>query len=268
MQDNTVQKPGFRFWLRSNDDPVKILTMSVLVAFTCAVVVSSTEQLLQPRREANIAASRQAQMSSMLATLPGLESVLASSGVDSLQTRIVDFSTGTYATGIDANTFDVETAQTDPASSIELAPEIDIAGLGRRSNYSPVYLLHKDEELMLVILPVHGVGYQSVIRAWLVLAGDLDTIKAFSIFEQGETPGLGSRIEDPVWQAQFNNRSLRDDSGALRLTVVKGKSQNDFEIDGITGATRTGNGINNLMEFWLGDFGYGPFLSTLAEDSQ
>ena len=41
----------------------------------------------------------------------------------------------------------------------------------------------------------------------------------------------------------------------------------EFEIDGISGATRTGDGINHLLQFWLGEYGFGPFLERLAQDA-
>lgn len=257
---------GAKFWLRSNNDPVKIRMVAVVVAFVCALLVSVTELLLLPKRQANIAAQREAQMASMLAALPELENVLRDSGADSISTYLVDLTTGQITSDIDVSTYDQQLAAKDPAMSTELTPELDVAGLGRRANYAPVNLLYRGEELQLVILPVHGRGYQSILRAWLALAGDLNTVQALSIVEQGETPGIGSRIEDPDWLAQFSGRQLRDSTSGQQLTIVKGKANSPYEIDGISGATRTVNGINNLLTFWLGDAGFGPFLKSLARE--
>jgi transcriptional regulator of nitric oxide reductase len=37
-------------------------------------------------------------------------------------------------------------------------------------------------------------------------------------------------------------------------------------VDGITGATRTSQGIDGLLRFWLGDFGFGPYLRRIREE--
>ncbi len=81
-----------------------------------------------------------------------------------------------------------------PASESRQRP---IRGLKRRENHAPVYLLERDGELMLLVLPMRATGYQSTITAMLALQPDLRTVAALTITEQGDTPGLGARIEEP-----------------------------------------------------------------------
>ena len=87
---------------------------------------------------------------------------------------------------------------------------------------------------------------------------DLRTVTA-----QVETPGLGARIEEPAWQASFAGKSLRDDSGTLRFAVARGHATSEYEVDGITGATRTSNAIQRIVRFWMGPDGYGPLLDAI-----
>jgi Na+-transporting NADH:ubiquinone oxidoreductase subunit C len=54
----------------------------------------------------------------------------------------------------------------------------------------PVHLLERDDDLLLIVLPVQGRGYQSAIQAMLALEPDLNSIAALTITEQGETPGI------------------------------------------------------------------------------
>jgi len=89
-------------------------------------------------------------------------------------------------------------------------------------------------------------------------------VVAFTINEQAETPGLGTRIENPDWQSLWKDKQLRDESGEVVISVVKGKGNGVNEVDGITGATRTGQGITNMISFWLGEQGFAPFLRNLA----
>jgi Na(+)-translocating NADH:ubiquinone oxidoreductase C subunit len=71
--------------------------------------------------------------------------------------------------------------------------------------------LERDGDLLLIVLPVYGSGYASTIRAMLALEPDLSTVAALTITEQGETPGLGARITEPDWQAQWPGKELLND---------------------------------------------------------
>ncbi len=252
-----------RFLDMPNESPGKTIAVAGLVALASALIVSMSSVLLRPIQLKNIATLRQHQMATMLSQLPGLESVFEQTKVDELITRMLDLNEARYTDKVKADSYDQRKAATDPAISTELPDQYDIAGLSRRANFAPVYLLHNQGHLSLVILPVHGVGYQSTIYAWLVLSADQEQIVALTIYEQGETPGLGAKIEEDAWQAQWAGKQLRNESGDLIARVVKGRATSEYEIDGISGATRTGNSINNLLEFWLGDYGYGPYLKKL-----
>lgn len=254
------------FLARPNDDRIKIFGIAVLVALISAIVVSVTSVTLQPLQDAHLEAERQARMAAMLDTLPGMRDLMEEVGVDALETRIVSLSDGTFAPEIDPASYDMRAAAEAPDTSIALPPEADVAGLKRRANFAPVHLLERDGELMLIVLPVEGTGYQSTIRAMLALQPDLTTIAALTITEQGETPGLGARIEEPDWQALWPGKEIADESGEIEIEVVRGEASGPYQVDGISGATRTGNGITDMLHFWLGDYGYGPFLDRLERE--
>lgn len=249
--------PWRHFLARPNDDRIKVFGVAILVAFVSAVVVSTTAVTLKPLQEAHLQAERDARMALMLDTLPGMRDIMEEAGVETLETRLVDFETGVFVTDIDAN---------DPAVSVAIPPEVDVARLGTRAMLAPVYLLERDGELILIVLPVSGTGYQSTIRAMLALEADLRTIAALTIIEQGETPGIGARVEDPVWQALWAGKQVTDDAGQIIISVVRGQATEPFEVDGITGATVTSNGVANMLRYWLGDHGFGPFLDQLKKE--
>jgi Na+-transporting NADH:ubiquinone oxidoreductase subunit C len=255
-----------RFLARTNDDPVKIFGVATLVALAASVVVSLTSVLLEPRQAAHLAAERAARMEAMLDALPGLRDLMLAAGVDTLETRMVDLSDGSFAPGTDPAGYDLAAAAADPETGVALPPEADIAGLKRRAPLAPVYLLQKDGDLALLVLPVRGVGYQSTIEAMLALEGDLRTIAALSIVAQGETPGIGARIEEAEWQAKWPGTRLAGPDGTIAVEVVRGEATEPWQVDGISGATRTGNGITNMLRFWLGPWGYGPFLERLERE--
>ncbi|SFP89823.1 NADH:ubiquinone reductase (Na(+)-transporting) subunit C [Tranquillimonas alkanivorans] len=254
-----------RFLARPNDDRTKTLGIAFLTAFISALVVSTTSIALKPLQDANIAAEQAARMDAMLDALPGLRALMEETGVTALETRLVDLDAGDWSDA-DPTGYDFAAAFTEPEASTPLPPEADIAGLGNRPVLAPVHLLEREGELMLIVLPMAVSGYASTIRAMLALEPDLNTVAALSITEQGETPGLGARIEDPAWQAQWPGKEVTNDAGEIVFSVVRGQASGPHEVDAISGATRTSNAIHNMMRFWMGEWGYGPFLDRLEEE--
>ncbi len=263
MVDPRAHRPGLL--ARDNDDPVKIVAVAGLVALCSALAVTAAAILLEPRQAAHLEAEQAARMAAMLETLPAMAEVLAESGADSLTTRLVDLATGAFVDGADPADYDAEAAAADPASAVTIPAELDIAGLRQRAPHAVVHILEQDGEVALVILPVSGTGYQSRIEALLALEADLRTVAALTITAQADTAGLGARIEEPAWQALWPGRVVSDETGAIVISVVRGAASTPYEVDGISGATRTGNGITNMLRYWLGDHGYGPFLARLRD---
>lgn len=254
------------FLARSNDDRIKVFGIAFLVALISAFFVSVASVTLKPLQEAHLEAERAARMAAMLDTLPGMRDIMAELGVDALETRLVDLDTGAFSESADPETYDLLAAEADPEQSIAIPADADIARLGKRAKLAPVYLLERDGALLLIVLPVSGKGYQSTLRATLALDADLATIAALTITEQGETPGIGARVEDPDWQALWAGKQVADETGQIVINVVRGQAAGLYEVDGISGATITSNGVANMLRFWLGDYGFGPFLDRLRTE--
>lgn len=254
-----------RFLALPNDSLTKTLGVAFLVALVSATAVSVTSIALKPRQQAHLDAAREARLAAMVAALPGLADILRQTGADTLTSVLIDLTRGQIAGDIDAASYDFVAAQTDPAQSEALTADEDLARIGRRPNLAPVYLLRDGEELALVVLPVYGAGYQSTIRAYLALQGDLNTIAGLSIYEQAETPGLGSRITAPEWQAAWTDRQIADAGGEIVISLVRAGASGAHEVDGITGATRSSQGVADMVRFWMGPQGYGPFLDRLRD---
>ena len=87
-------------------------------------------------------------------------------------------------------------------------------------------------------------------------------------YQHGETPGLGGEVDNPKWTGQWPGKTLFDENGELAVQVVKGSVDPQspkavHQVDGLAGATLTGNGVDNLLKFWLGQNGFGPFIANL-----
>lgn len=255
-----------RFLARPNDDRVKVFGVAFLVALISSILVSVTSVTLKPLQEAHLEAERAARMAAMLDRLPGMRDIMAELGVDTLETRLVDLETGAFVEGVDPDAYDLKAAEADPEQSVAIPPDADVARLGRRATLVPVYLLARDRVLLLIVMPVSGKGYQSTLRATLALDADLTTIAALTMIEQGETPGLGARVEEADWLDLWAGKQVADESGRIVITVVRGAATGIYEVDGISGATITSNGVSNMLKYWLGAHGFGPFLDRLRAE--
>ncbi|WP_417606051.1 FMN-binding protein [Primorskyibacter flagellatus] len=243
-----------------NESRTKTVVMAFLVSGICALMVSGATVLLRPIQNANRAAEQQARLEALVAGVPGMSALLEQSG-GSLGTVVIDLARGAAA---DVTPETLPGALDDSTNWTGLDPAADLAGLGSRPNYAQIYLLRDDSgDVSLAILPISGSGYNGPIDAILALEDDMTTIAGLAITEQSETPGLGARIEEPAWLSQFRGTKISDASGDIRFAVARGVSGSEYEVDGITGATRTSNAITRMVRFWLGPQGYGPLIAAI-----
>lgn len=240
--------------------PASALGIVLGVAVVCALLVSTAAVQLRPQYIANLEAERLAQLESILA---GVREVM--DGVSALEARVVDLASGDYAEEIDPLTYDARRAVNDSAASVSIPPEKDVGGIKRRARHAVVHLL-RDERgaVRMLLLPVWGSGYQSALHGFLVLEGDANTVLALRFYEQGDTPGMGARIQEPDWEARWPGKQVFDNEGRLRIGVSTGQggagADAAYQVEGISGATRTSAGVDGLLRFWLGEFGFGPYL--------
>ncbi|TYT73453.1 FMN-binding protein [Desulfobotulus mexicanus] len=94
------------------------------------------------------------------------------------------------------------------------------------------------------ILPLESRGLWGKIYGYLALEADGVEISGFTVYAHQETPGLGGDIESRSFQQSFTGRRILDENNTFRgLRVAKGKASSDdpHSVDGISGATLTGN---------------------------
>jgi Na+-transporting NADH:ubiquinone oxidoreductase subunit C len=135
----------------------------------------------------------------------------------------------------------------------------------RLPNNALVYHVLKDGKTDTLILPIEGYGLWSVLYGYLAVANDANTIKGITFYAHAETPGLGGEVDNPKWKALWPGRKIYDAKGQPALTVIKGHAgdptTDPHHIDGLSGATITSNGVTNLMKFWFGKDGFGPYMA-------
>lgn len=137
----------------------------------------------------------------------------------------------------------------------------------------PVYKLVSEndpEKAAAYVLPVYGNGLWDNIWGYLALEEDLQTIRGVVFDHAGETPGLGARITDIEIQERFRGKKIYDNLGALvAVNMVKGETGDpsiygDNEVDGMSGATITATGVNNMIRNYLSY--YEPYLEKATGD--
>ncbi|SDZ34710.1 Na+-transporting NADH:ubiquinone oxidoreductase subunit C [Jannaschia faecimaris] len=244
-----------------NESRTKTLVVAFLLSTICAALVTTATVVLRPIQAQNRAAEEQIRLEQLLSSTPGMSEIVAGSDGGTLSSVVVDLAEGRAAADLGSAT--VQAALDDPGNWTQLAPEDDIAGIGARPDIAQVFILRDQDRVSLLILPIIGAGYNGPIRAMLALRGDMNTIAGITFTDHSETPGLGARIAEEAWQARFAGKQLVDASGSLRFEVTRGAANTHYEVDGITGATRTSNAITRMVRFWVGPLGYGPLIDAV-----
>jgi len=244
-----------------NESRTKTLVVAFLLSAICALMVSGATVILRPIQAANRAAEQQARLEALITGIPGMSDLLTQQG-GALSTVVIDLKRGAAARDVTPESLPAALAEAGNWTALNAGE--DIAGLGQRPKYAQIYILRgTDEAVSLLILPVSGAGYNGPIDAILALRGDMSTLAGLAITGQSETPGLGARIEESAWLDQFRGKRLSDEGGDIRFAVAHGASGNEYEVDGITGATRTSNAVTRMIRFWLGPEGYGPLIAAI-----
>lgn len=265
MAEPALMSAWRRFLAQPVDSRAKTLAMAFAVSAACALLVTGATVVLRPIQQANRAAEQQLRLEALVAGIPGMDEIMSEAGDGAgraaLSTVVVNLADGRAAREVTPQT--IEAALEQPANWTTLRPEDDMAMIGSRPDYAQIFLLRSGDAVSLAILPIFGAGYNGPIQAMLAMHGDMNTIAGIAVTGQTETPGLGARIEEPGWQASFAGKRVADAAGNIRFSVAHGPSASDYEVDGITGATRTSTAVSRMVRFWLGPDGYGPLIGAI-----
>ena len=77
-----------------------------------------------------------------------------------------------------------------------------------------------------------------------LLEDDMSTVRGVHFYEHSETPGLGGEITNPSWVKTWEGKELYGDDGKVKFDLVKGGASGEHEVDALSGATLTSNGVD------------------------
>ncbi|RRO18541.1 NADH:ubiquinone reductase (Na(+)-transporting) subunit C [Flavobacteriaceae bacterium 14752] len=230
---------------------------SIAMVLVVAVVLSFLATSLKPMQSKNV---KQEKMQNILNTFVGdslevdgkkmeLTRVLASEKFD-------EYIKNQYTLN-----YKGETVEGVEAFNINLATEIKKPV--DEQNF-PLYEAQYNGQSYFVI-PLRGSGLWDAIWGYVALKQDLNTIEGVIFDHKGETAGLGAEITTDWFQERFKNEKIYDGNKIVGVEVKKGYSggtdKSDHQVNAISGATITGDGVTNMMKERLSK--YKPFFEKL-----
>jgi len=246
-----------------------IVGFATIVCAICSLLVSTTATVLKDQQKLNQKIDKQLKVLSVSGLVGDGERPSAEDIDELFNTRIeivmIDIVTGEVKTdtGIDPATYDLIKAAKDP--DISHAVDRDPSKVKRVPNIMPVYIVNdEDGNADLYVLPVEGMGLWGFLYGFIALDTDTNTIEGLTYYKHKETPGLGAEVDNPSWKAKWPGRLVFDADWNVAIGVIKGAagstSEAPHDVDGLSGATLTSNGVTYMLRFWLGDNGFGPYL--------
>lgn len=134
------------------------------------------------------------------------------------------------------------------AQAIEISSrQMAVEKPGKTARYN-VYEAMMDGKRSGWVVKSKGQGYADKVELLIGLDAGAENITGLFILDQKETPGLGNKIVEPKWRAQFQGKST-----ATPLRVTKAGARRPEEIDSVSGATISSNTVCSIVNVALAD---------------
>ena len=251
-----------------------IILFSALVCVACAILVSSSAVTLKEMQDVNKAQFKQKNVleaAGLIAPGADVSEDEIAQLMERIRPRLVDMKSGALVedADVDAAGFDQQKRKKDPATSF--AVESNAARVKRVPNRAQIFevLAEDGQQVEMLVLPIEGYGLWSTLLGFIALDRDLQTVRGLTYYDHKETPGLGGEVDNPRWKSLWPGRKVFGNDGSVAVEVIKGAAgpveSDPFQVDGLSGATITARGVTNMLQFWLGETGFGPFLESYEQ---
>ncbi|HLT07587.1 MAG TPA: NADH:ubiquinone reductase (Na(+)-transporting) subunit C [Cyclobacteriaceae bacterium] len=237
----------------------------MILTVVCGLLLSGSSQLLGPIQQKAIELDTKKQILGAVMSQDELASMapdeITAYYENHIASMVVDIN-GEEVTEVEGTPVNAESV--DIGSNYKRAPE---------NRLYPVFIYHEEgnpENVSAYILPLYGAGLWNAIWGYLALQSDLNTIEGVTFAHAGETPGLGARITEEGVQQRYKGKEIFGEGGALESVYMQKGEGRDYsndphKVDGMSGATITGVGVNNMLKNYLGY--YEAFLNKLKDGS-
>lgn len=220
-----------------------IILYSAALTILCGGLLAFASESLKDKQAANVALEKK---KNILATVLELSDTSDIEAIYRAKVKeVVINSEGNAVSGIKAEDIVIAAEYKKPVSERLL----------------PVYefLNEKDSSKVdAVVLPVYGYGLWNNIWGFVALEADFKTIKGVIFDHVGETPGLGARIVSEEIQERYKGKKIFEQSELVSVIMMKGEgkdySSDAHKVDGMSGATLTGKGVNNMLKEYFGAY--------------
>ncbi len=228
-----------------------VIVFSAILTIVLGGLLSLANQGLKPMQQRSVELDNKKKILGSVTDLTGKK------GKEILQ--LYDETIESYVVDIEGNK-----VEKDEKGNPIVAENVNIAKMSKlppEKRLYPVFCYHSpgnEDDIQAYILPMYGKGLWGAIFGYIALETDMNTIKGISLDHESETPGLGARITSKEVQNRYIGKKIFDDAGTLvSVTMLKGERHpasqlDDHHIDGMSGATLTGNGVNAMIMDYLG----------------
>ncbi|MGX9462672.1 Na(+)-translocating NADH-quinone reductase subunit C [Shewanella sp. A14] len=240
----------------------------IVLSLVCSFMITGTAEILKERK----LAKKRDEVKQFVLKAAGID-ISQGDFSDLFEQRVkpkmVNLASGKVTEKDNLLDFDERMAAINPDSSTK--PKKDTAKIKTMATDIRIFEVYDvNGQLSSIVMPIYGKGLWSIIYGYLAIKPDLNTIENIVFYEHGETPGIADFVTDPQWLAQWKGKKLFNEKGKIAIKVIKGgaKDGDIHGIDGVSGATRTGVGIQRLVEFWFGVEGYQTYLHAIAAEGK
>jgi Na+-transporting NADH:ubiquinone oxidoreductase subunit C len=221
-------------------EDVRVITFASIICVVCSLVLSATATVLKERQDIAVELDRKMNVLKAfgIETIDKTGAKLPKEDVDryfseNISEVYVEKSTGDVVESPDPNVLKAEAKERTHVTRSLL----------------PLYIWKEGGEPVKYAFPTSGMGLWSIVNGYIALDRDLATVIGVTFYKHGETPGLGGEVSADWFMSQFAGKTIHDGSSLVQLEVVKGQAPDDssYQVDGMSGATMTGNGLNEFM---------------------
>jgi len=256
--------------MAKKDSPVYIAGFALGVCLVCSLGVSSAAIFLKDRQVENAIVDQQKKVLDVAGLLKP-DAAPSNDEVQALYTerivpQLIELETGEPMAEYEG----MGTAEYEPmvaAKKAKLeAPPNDAKVRFLPEVHEVFYLVDQKGQVKKLILPIEGYGLWGFLYGYLAVETDGVTIAGITYYKHAETPGLGGEVDNPNWKGLWKGKKIfREGEEEVAIAVVK-NANDEYSVDALSGATITSRGVTNMLEFWLGEHGFGPFLAKVRDE--